>query len=77
MQLLLAALTFVAALAIVAAVAFVAVLTLAGPHADLLPPTMQVILFVVGWLAVLILPGWAAWSVWRRVGRRSKYASPS
>ncbi len=61
-------LVYVAVLAVMAFVAFFVVIFLAGPHAGLLPQWAEVIVLVVGWLAVLVLPALAARKFWRRFG---------
>ncbi|MFP5348725.1 MAG: hypothetical protein ACLGHO_02650 [Gammaproteobacteria bacterium] len=65
--------TYVVALVLVAVAAFFVVIFLAGPHADVLPQALEVVVLILGWLAVLVLPMWAAWAVWR--GGRSVPAS--
>ena len=61
-------------LVVVAVVAFFVVIFLAGPHAGLLPHALEVVVLVLGWLSVLILPFWAAWRTWKRLGQRQRYA---
>lgn len=58
--------TYVVALVLVAVVAFFAVIFLAGPHGGVLPKAFEMVVLILGWLAVLVLPIWAAWVVWRR-----------
>ena len=57
---------YLGTLAVVAVAAFFIVIVLAGPHAGLLPQALEVPVLVVGWLAVLGVPLWAARTVWRR-----------
>lgn len=66
MRLLLAVVTYFGVLVFVAVIAFFLVIFLAGPHAGLLPHTLEVIVIVLSWLSVIVLPVWAAWMVWRR-----------
>lgn len=68
-RLLATAAVFVATLVAVATFAFFAVLFLAGPHAGLLPPFLEKVVLVLGWLSVIVLPTLAAVWVWRRLGR--------
>lgn len=69
MKWLVTLLAYLATLAIVAVAAFFVVIFLAGPHAGLLPQWAEVIVLVLGWLAVLVLPVLAARKVWRRYAR--------
>jgi hypothetical protein len=48
---------------VVAALTFFVVIFLAGPHAGLLPHALEVVVFVLGWLFVLVLPVLAARTV--------------
>ena len=66
MRVLLTVAAYLAALAIVSVAAFFAVLLLAGPHGGLLPPAFEGIVLIAGWLAVIAIPLWVAWRVWRR-----------
>lgn len=66
MRLLLTIGAYLATLAVVAAAAFVAVIVLAGPHGGLLPRALEGAVLVLGWLALLLVPAWVAWTVWRR-----------
>ena len=68
MKLLLTVAAYLGALVAVAFVAFFVVIFLAGPHAGLLPHALESVVLILGWLAVLVLPVWAAWVVWRRAG---------
>jgi hypothetical protein len=64
-------LTFVAyviSLILTAGISFVVVIFLAGPHAGLLPPWLEVVVLCLGWLAILVVPFLAAAKVWRRLG---------
>ena len=67
MRLLYTAITYVVSLMVVAAVALFAVLLLAGPHAGALPDFLQPVVLLLGWLAVLGLPAFAAFRVWQKV----------
>lgn len=69
MRWLLALLVYLAALAVVAVATFFVVIVLAGPHAGLLPHWAEVIVLVLGWLAVLVLPALAARKFWCRHGK--------
>ena len=66
MRLLLTIGAYLGTLAVVAAAAFLAVIVLAGPHGGLLPRALEGAVLVLGWLAVLLVPAWVAWIVWRR-----------
>ena len=66
MRVLLTIVTYLGTLAVVGVVAFFLVILLAGPHAGLLPHVLEVLVLVAGWLAVIGVPLWAAWAVWRR-----------
>ncbi len=66
MKLLITLATYLVALVVVAIVAFFVVIFLAGPRADLLPHTLEVVVLILGWLSVLVLPVWVAWMVWRK-----------
>lgn len=59
--------TYLGSLVVVAALSFIVVIFLAGPHAGLLPHFLEIVVLVLGWLAVLVLPFLAAWKVWRRL----------
>lgn len=54
-----AALDYLFSLSLVAAVAFIVVIVIAGPHAGFLPQGAEVIVLVLGWVAVrrYLLPG--------------------
>ena len=67
LRLILALVTYLGVFVPVAAPAFFAVILLAGPHADLLPRALQPVVILLGWLAVLVVPAWAARVVWRRI----------
>jgi hypothetical protein len=69
MKYALTALAFVVSSLVIAVMAFFVVIFLAGPHADLLPQPLEVLVGIAGWLAVLVLPILIARSVWKRVGR--------
>lgn len=66
MRVLLTITTYLGTLAVVGVAAFVAVMLLAGPHGGLLPRTFEVPVLIAGWLAVIAIPLWVAWLVWRR-----------
>lgn len=76
MRLLLTIGAYLATLAVVAAAAFLAVIVLAGPHGGLLPRALEGAVLVIGWLAVLVVPAWVAWAVWRR-GRPAMPQDPA
>jgi hypothetical protein len=63
----LTALAFFASFLGIGVAAFVMVIVLAGPHSDMLPPPLQVMAAIAGWLTVLVLPALVA----RRVGNAS------
>jgi hypothetical protein len=65
----LAALLFVVAVAAVAALLFFPVMLLAGPHSDLLPATLQPVVLLAGWAAVVGVPAWCARALFRRLTR--------
>jgi hypothetical protein len=67
MRFLLTALAYLLSVVAVAALAFVVVLFVAGPHAGLLPHWLEVVVIVLGWLAILVLPALAARLVWHRL----------
>lgn len=67
MKYLLTALAYLLAVVAIAALAFVVVLFVAGPHAGLLPQWLEVVVIVLGWLAILVLPVLLARTVWRRL----------
>lgn len=69
LRLVAAAGAFVLSVLLVGAAVAAAVLVFAGPHSDLLPAPLQVIVYLLAWAALLGLPAWAARAVWRRLGR--------
>lgn len=69
MRYVLTAIAFVGALVVTGATAIVAVLVLAGPHADLLPMPLRIVVHVLCRAAVLAIPFLTARAVWRRTGR--------
>jgi hypothetical protein len=71
----LTALALFAALLGIGVAAFVMVIVLAGPHSDMLPPSLQVMAAIAGWLAVLVLPVLVARGVGKCVKSR-RVASP-
>ena len=62
----LASLVFVATLLAVAGLALAVVIVFAGPHSDMLPAPLQIVVYVAGWAAILVVPFLAARAVWRR-----------
>lgn len=68
MKYLVTAAAFLATLLAVGATTLVIVIVFAGPHSDLLPPPLQVVVFIAGWVAVLGIPILVARAVWKRVG---------
>jgi hypothetical protein len=64
------ALACVASLLVKGIAALVMVIVLAGPHADMLPPSLQGMAAIASWLAVLVLPVLVARGVGKRVHRR-------
>ena len=74
MRILLTIVAYLGTLVLVSVIAFFAVMTLAGPHGGVLPRAYGSFVLIVGWLAVITLPLWAAWAVWRRY--RPVAASP-
>lgn len=65
MRLLITAIAYLVSLVVVAAIAFFAVLFLAGPHGGVLPGYLEPVVLLLGWLAVLGLPAFAAFRVWK------------
>jgi hypothetical protein len=66
-RVLLSFLAYVGTLVLTTGVAFVVVIVLAGPHAGLLPHWLEVVVFCIGWAAIIVVPAFAAWKVWRRL----------
>ena len=66
MRILLVIVTYLGTLVLVSVVAFFAVILLAGPHGGVLPRAYGNLVLIVGWFAVITVPLWAAWAVWRR-----------
>lgn len=64
MRYLRAAFVYLFSLSLVAAAAFIVEIVIAGPHAGLLPQWAEVIVLVLGWLAVLVLPVLASRVIW-------------
>jgi hypothetical protein len=62
---LLAGAVFVLGVPVAAAVLFLPVVFLAGPHSDLLPGVVQPVVWVAGWLAVVVAPIWVAVRAYR------------
>ena len=69
-RLFLAMLAYITTLAVVAGAAFIVVMMVAGPHAGLLPHWLEVLVMLLGWLAVLLVPFLLARRVWRRLGSK-------
>lgn len=69
MRILVTAFAYVASLVAIAVIAFFVVISLAGPHAGLLPSWLEAVVLGLGWLAVLILPILVARKVWHRFGK--------
>jgi hypothetical protein len=67
-RVLLTLVAYVTSLILIAGVSFVVVIFLAGPHAGLLPHWLEVVVLILGWLAILVVPVLAAAKVWRRLG---------
>lgn len=70
MKYIAAAAAFVVTLLGVGAAAVFAVLAFAGPHSDILPQPLQIVLYVLCWIAVIALPLLAARAAWRRSAAR-------
>lgn len=70
MRILLTGLAYLAVAAVVGVLAFVVVVILAGPHSDLLPGAVQVVVLILGWLAILVIPVLVARLAWRRYDKR-------
>jgi hypothetical protein len=68
MRYVLAIAAFLATLLVAAAAAIFAVIAFAGPHSDILPMPLQILVYLLAWAAVLGLPTLAARAVWRRTG---------
>ena len=68
MRLLITAIAYLVSLVVVAAIAFFAVLFLAGPHGGVRPGYLEPVVLLLGWLAVLGLPAFAAFRVWKKLG---------
>lgn len=66
MRILLTGLVYLAVAAVVGVFAFVVVVILAGPHSDLLPGAVQMVVLILGWLAILVIPVLVARLAWRR-----------
>ena len=67
---LLAGLTFVASLLLLAAILFFPILWLAGPHSDVLPQPLAVLVVALAWIVLAGIPSWLAIRVYRsRLGR--------
>ena len=68
-KVLLTALAALISLVVTAGVALACVLVLAGPHSDILPSWLQVVVFILGWVAVIGVPIAAGAFTWRRLHR--------
>ena len=66
MRLVLTALAYLITLAFVSVASFYLVIILAGPHGGLLPRPFEVVVFILGWLLVIVAPILVARLVWRR-----------
>jgi hypothetical protein len=64
----LTAAAFLATLVVVGAATIFAVLAFAGPHSDMLPKPLQILVYVLAWAVLLGLPALAARAAWRRTG---------
>ena len=62
---LLAGLTFVASLLLLAAILFFPVIWVAGPHSDVLPQPLAVLVVAVTWIVLAGIPSWLAIRVYR------------
>jgi hypothetical protein len=74
MRWLLAVATWLVAMVVLAPVLFLVTMILAGPHSSMLPPWMQPAVLVLGWVALLVGPVFAARVVWNwraPVGKRA------
>lgn len=69
MKVLLTAVASLISLVITAGVALACVLVLAGPHSDILPTWLQVVVFILGWVAVIGVPVGVGRFTWRRLHR--------
>ena len=58
-------------LIVIAGVAAVCVLFLAGPHSDILPSWLQVVVIILGWIAVIGVPIAVGAFTWRRLHQTS------
>jgi hypothetical protein len=70
MRWLLAFVTWLMSAAVLGPLLFFSVWVLAGPHSSLLPSRIQPAVLVLGWLAFLVVPLWAARRVW--LARRAR-----
>ena len=69
-------LAWLASVLIVTPVALFSVLVLAGPHAGLLPQSLEMVVLLVGWVAVLGVPILVARRVWKWSSVRTGNSSP-
>jgi hypothetical protein len=70
MAVVIALVAYFVALAVISTIAFFAVIFLAGPHGGALPPSAEVYVLSIGWIAVIILPAVIAWLVWKTYKRK-------
>jgi hypothetical protein len=68
MRYVLAAAAFLVTLGAVAVTTLLIVIVLAGPHSDILPMPLQILLYLLAWAAVLVVPVLAARAAWRYTG---------
>lgn len=76
---LLTFLSAVASLVVTAGVGLVVVIVFAGPHSDILPSWLQVVVFAASWIAIVAIPALIARPTWRRLhaGVRRGAGAPS
>jgi hypothetical protein len=63
---------YIVAVALTGFASLFVVLMLAGPHSDLLPPSLEIAVIMLGWLFVLVAPVLAARSALLRFGQGKK-----
>jgi hypothetical protein len=66
---LLTAVVVLLSLVFTAGVALAVVLVFAGPHSDILPSWLQIVVGALGWLAVIAVPIVVGKATWRRLHR--------
>lgn len=69
MRLFVTALAYLLSVIAIGGSTFFIVILLAGPHSDLLPGWLQLIVIGLGWLAIFVLPVFIARAVWQRFDR--------